>query len=477
MAFDRRERDDARQMPLASGHAATPSIGKNSAASLEPREGGEGAAAGTPGAGSPGAAPAAAAPPAAGRPGALGKINVSGKSKAALEPISKVAVGEKVTFTGPEEGTWTIDGAEAGSGRSFEWTAPDMAGGRVVRFEPFLTSPNTGKSTNTIVLVVAPSAVEFKKLGDVPSAGVGMAGVGMFLQVTVKPEDVSFEDVEWRERPGPAEGASGYFAAYVASGQSLDHVANPNWLPMGADNKGIVDRAYSRDKPKLRHADGTDRWWAGAFQWSIPNVYRVKGVGGEHLFANVSQRFTMDEQGAMTVTKGAASATAKPGGDVQGDLETFKNVGEAKTYLSRFGRAGAIQAAMDYKRVPKADAASVGFLTQALIEFDILLRVELTCKNTFAITDPDNVTVTANGVASDGGAKKINDKDGANFGSFEFHLSKVLDLKKLDAAPINLEADMESLVSHKASLAIAFPYSKAAGNWHGDRYTYEAKIK
>lgn len=511
MTFDRSRRDHEQTRP--SVEAVEPAVGKMSglgasevfageaahgnpaSAGAQNREAGKGEAAGKgePGKGGakPDAGSAAGAPPAGARPGALGKITVTGKSKAAGEPISKVAVGEKVTMLAPggEIGAWTVDGADVGTGNELKWTAPETPGGRVVRFEADLSGPNTGKSTSTIVLVAAPTEVDFKKMGDVPSAGVGMAGVGMFLQVTVNPVDVSFEDVEWLERPGPAEEPSGYFAAYVASGQSLFHVANTTWLPMGADNKGVVDRAYSRDKPKLKKpdegADKPNRWWTGAFQWSIPNVYRVKGGSGEHLFANVTQKFTMDDQGTMTVTKGAASATAKPGGDVQGDLEKFTNITEAKTYLSRFGRAGAIQAAMDYKRVPKADPASVGLLTQALIEFDILFRVELTCSNTFSVTDPDVVTVTANGIKSDGGPKKINDKEGKkaegkmgeNVGSFEFHLSQVLDLRGLVAAPINLEANMESLISHKTSLTIAFPYTKSEGSLHGNRYTYEAKIK
>ena len=207
-----------------------------------------------------------------------GKITLtSSGATGSANNIPRVGVGQKVTFGATAEGAWTIDGAEAGTGQSIEWTASDVATIRNVAFEP---GPSADKNARASlpVFVIAPSKLDFKKLGDVPATGPGMAGVGMTLQVTVGPDDVSFGNAEWLERPGPAENVTGYFAAYVASGQSLAHPPNPNWLPMGNDNKGIMDNAWTRDKPKLKHADGTTRWWAGSFQWTIPNVYRVKGA-------------------------------------------------------------------------------------------------------------------------------------------------------------------------------------------------------
>jgi len=170
------------------------------AAAHESREGGRGEAA-------PGTAPA----PAGKKPAAaLGKISMSGKSKGASDPIAKVAVGEKLTLVAPgnEVGSWTADGVDIGTGSEIKWQAPATAGGRVIRFET-----NAGGSANLVVMIIAPSDVEFKKLGDVPSAAVDHAGVGMFLQVTVNPADVSFDELEWLEKPGPAEETAGQFTS------------------------------------------------------------------------------------------------------------------------------------------------------------------------------------------------------------------------------------------------------------------------
>lgn len=454
---------------LSGQAAASVAVGKSTASeggdgtSAEGKEGGEGAAAPAP------AAPATPQAPAGGIGPA--KIQVSGKSKGAKNATPTIAIGEEVTFSASEEGSWTMEGTQdLGSGQTITWTAPDTGGARVLRFEPNLTSPNKHKSTSIGVLIAAPSKLDFKKIGDLPSAGPDMAGVGMQVQVTVGPEDASFEQVSWREKAGPAENVTGYFAAYVATGQSLAHPPNPNWLPMGADNKGIIDNAWTRDKPKLQHADGTKRWWAGSFQWTIPNVYRLKS-GQEHVFASVVQTFVMDDAGAITVTKGGASATAKPNGDTQGDIAKFKNVAEAKTYLTPHGRAGAVQAALNYKRSPKADAKSVSFLGAALREFDILLRANVTCNNTHAWTGPDKVTVTANGAKSDLGTVSMNNKKSL---PFEFHVNDVMDLGKLETAPITLVAQAKDMTStNNHSVTLNYPYSASGAFDTEERYSYQ----
>lgn len=438
------------------------------------KEGGGGEPAGGP------AGPAGPAAPGNGpaKGASAGKIKVQSEkgAKGAQESMAKLGVGEKATFTAQEEGSWRIDQTDIGTGQSVEWTAPDTGTVKNLVFEPFLTSPNKNTQASLPVLVLAPSKVDFKKVGDVPATGPGMAGVGMTLQVTIGPDTVSFGNAEWLEKPGPAEGVSGYFASYVATGQSLAHPPNLNWLGMGDDNKAIMDNAWTRDKPKLKHpTDGTDRWWAGSFQWTIPNVYRVKG-GAEHAIANVVQRFTMDDQGAITVTKGAASATAKPDNKMDGDIQVFKNIQEATTFLQPHGRGGCIQAVMNYKRAPKADAASVALLVSALRSFDVTLWVAVTCSNTFAWTDPDNVKLSANGQPAKTGERKINSGKTADF---EFQVNSILDLNKLGTDPIALFADVQDITSkHPHTASLSYPYSVSGAAMNGsNRYTYSARFK
>ncbi len=325
------------------------------------------------------------------------------------------------------------------------------------------------------MLVLAPSKLDFKKIGDVPATGPGLAGVGMTLQLTVGADSVSFGNAEWLERPGPAENVTGYFAAYVASGQSLAHPPNPNWLPMGDDNKGVMDNAWTRDKPKLKHSDGSMRWWAGSFQWTVPNVYRVKG-GEAHAITNVVQRFTMDDAGAITVTKGAATATARPDNQMDGDIQKFTNEKDAMTFLQPHGRAGCVQAVMNYTRNPKADPPSVQFLLAALRGVDVTLYVAVTCKNTFAWTDPDTVTLRANGKDANDGKRKINT---GKTGEFEFQVNNILDLTKLGTDPIPIAADVQDMLSsHRHSASLAYPFSVKDAPMDGsDRYTYSAWFK
>ncbi|MBL0214061.1 MAG: hypothetical protein IPQ07_09260 [Myxococcales bacterium] len=485
MALEDKDKDKdkkAKQHPGGQrGQSDGAEVGKQTRVDQESSsEGGYGTASeGGGGSAAPAAAPAPAAPGGAkGKGGSAGKITVQSEksAKGATESTAKFGVGEKATFSAEEEGTFRLDDGEIGRGQSVDWTAPSTLALRNLVFEPYLTSPNKDKRSSLPVMVVQPSTVDFKKVGDVPATGPNMAGVGMTLQVSIGPDSVSFGNAEWLEKPGPAEGVSGYFAAYVASGQSLAHPPNPNWLPMGDDNKAIMDNAWTRDKPKLKHPDGTMRWWAGSFSWSIPNVYRVKGVGGEHLITNVTQTFTMDDKGAITVTKGAASATARPDNQMDGEIQKFTKLEEAKTFLQPHGRAGCVQAVMNYKRNPKADKPSVEFLLAALKSFDVTFYVAITCSNTFSWTDPDTVKVSANGKPATGGERKINT---GKVGEFEFQVNSILNLATLGTDPINISAIVSDITStHPHSASLSYPYSAKGVAMEGsDRYTYSAFFK
>jgi hypothetical protein len=306
-----------------------------------------------------------------------------------------------------------------------------------------------------------------------------MAGVGMTTEVKIGPDSVSFGAAEWLEDPGPAEGVSGYFAAYVAAGNSLAHKPNPNWLPMGDSNNDIRDNAWTKDKPKLKHpTDGTERWWAGSFSWTIPNKYRVGGGGGSNLIGYVTQSFVMDDSGAITVTKGAASATAKPDNQLEGDIQKFKTVQEAKTFLSLYGRGGCIQAYFNYKRNAKADPESVRNLAAALKTFNHEIYTYVTCKNTFSYVGPDDVTLTANGKqARERPKKKLNNEKGDEW---LFDVNDVLDFSQLtEASAINLSANIEDVTSsHPHSATLPYPFSLKNQQMAGsDKYTISAFFK
>ncbi|MCX5747206.1 MAG: hypothetical protein NT062_32450 [Proteobacteria bacterium] len=431
------------------------------------KEGGEG----TKGAAAP--PPAAPAGKAAG-----GKITVSTAPAAGNPSTARTAVGvgEKVTFTAGEEGTWTIGEKELGTGQTIEWTAPDTLALANVVHTPFLTSPT--KPSSIPMMVMQPSTIDFKKTGNVAVSGPGMAGVGMTTTVTVGPTNVSFGAAEWFEQPGAAEGVSGYFAAYVASGQSLAHKPNPAWLPMGANNNDVHDNAWTKDKPKLLHpTDKTQRWWGGSFHWTIPNHYRVKG-GASHLINYVTQSFVMDDAGAITVTKGGASATSKPDNAVDGDLEKYPTRQDAMAMLEIHGRAGCVQAVMNYKRNPKADPASVANLVAALASINLELYTFVTCKNTYGWTDPDEVVMTASAKKSaTGKSTKINTGEGKEM---VFSLANILDYGSMSTGDvINFNASVDGgFAKHAHSATLAYPYNMKDVQMAGsDRYTITARIR
>lgn len=421
--------------------------------------------------------PPAGAAPTPGKPkkgASAGKITLSldEGGRGNTSSPAQVAVGEKLTATAEEEGTWRLDQNSLSPGKETKFTAPETEVIRNLVFEPYLDSPNRDTQASMPIFTVAPKTVDFKKIGDVPATGPGTAGVGMTLQVTIGPNNVGFGQAEWLEKPGPAQGVTGYFAAYVASGQSLAHIPNKSGIDIGNDNQGVIDNAWTKDKPKLKHpTDGTMRWWAGSFSWTIPNIYRIKGSAGEHQITNITQTFTMDDSGAITVTKGGASATAKPDNDMAGDIQKFATVKDAHTFLSAHGRAGCVQAAMNYKRNSKADEASIKNLVTALRNIDVLFYVGVTCNKVFSWTDSeDTVSVKANGQPAIEPRKKMGKGETQKF---EFNVNKIMDVNSLAIVPINISSNSETFATNEAGGAtVGYPYS-GAGSLN-ENYTYNA---
>jgi hypothetical protein len=400
--------------------------------------------------------------PGKGAKGSAGAITATTDSGAFTGGIANISVGTKVKFSAKEEGRWRIDQQDLGQGQSVDYEAPETATMGNVVFEPYEDSKNKGTQASMPVLIVAPTGVEFKKLGDVPSAGPGLAGVGMTAEVTLGPKLVKFDQVEWLEKPSGPEGVSGYFAEYVSqTGRSLDHKPNAAWMKATE----LRDSIFSADKPKLTHpTEKTKRWWAGQYSWTIPNAYRVVGKG-EHQFTTVTQTFTMADDGTMTVTKGGASATAKPGGDTQGDLQKFASVAEARGFLLSRPRGDWMNWVMNYKRNPKADPASVGNLLSALREAGLVLKVRVHANKTYSWTDADLVTIKSGKTASKTGPRKVNN-DGKDV-TFDLDADSVFDFSKMTGTEsIPIEATIED---HNVSTTISYPFAvqdQALGEKH-----------
>lgn len=214
---------------------------------------------------------------------------------------SDVGVGEKVYFTADSEGTWSASGGtKSGSGSTFDWLAPEKAGGITVTF-----TPTDGKKVTYSIQVHAPTSVVLTKTTTDTFAS-GTMGAGFRANVAFHPLNVSFAATEWKEDTGQAgEGATGYFV-----GKTLPtHDANPKWLGIGKGNSGPTDHASFSGFPSP--------WSEGSFKWSIAQRWKLRSSTTENFIHNLEQVCTLEgapHAGRTTVTKGGADATRSPSG-------------------------------------------------------------------------------------------------------------------------------------------------------------------
>lgn len=214
-----------------------------------------------------------------------------------------IGIGEKVTFKGPEKGTWTATGGtptSADASDEFVWDAPDKPG------QWTITQKIGDKTGSKSMAVIAPSSIQFKR-ASVQSFPPGKAGAGMDLDITIGPSHVSFGDTKIKEIGGKAHSVSGFFAKIK---DGTDHEPRAGWTDITASNEG--------DRQDAAHAGpfgGPDdpAFEPGSMSWDIPHNYSVDGTGDGTGLAIVRQTMSMvDSTGTMTVTKGGQSVTRKP---------------------------------------------------------------------------------------------------------------------------------------------------------------------
>lgn len=195
--------------------------------------------------------------------------------------------------------TWSLQGSgtlNPLSGNQVVFTAPDSASSVTIEASyKCVTCP----ITFTVVEPTSESAVIF---GATYSYPPGDQGVGMYLEVTVHPTNVSFANVQLLEIPGPASGNTGWFTNFPA-GQPA-HPPNTNWAWLSPDNILYDDVELSGIAPP---------WSVGSVQWDIPVQWRVIGSSNIGSLPNVIQYFSINgTNGSSTVTKFGQSATRTP---------------------------------------------------------------------------------------------------------------------------------------------------------------------
>jgi hypothetical protein len=222
-----------------------------------------------------------------------------------------VAIGEVIHFgAGGANLDWTATGgwprAQAGSAR-FDWEMPDPGTATVTA-----TDPATGASCSETFTSILPTDISNTRISlDAPGA-TGTAGAGMQQRVHFLPNKVNFHNAEWLEvadtatagGPGTPQGATGYMAATIAAGANFNHVPNPNFLRIRADNT-LFDHAaiFGLRAP----------FSAGQFHWQIPNRFRRAATTGTGRVAvTTRQSFFMRADGSVRVTKAGADTGFQP---------------------------------------------------------------------------------------------------------------------------------------------------------------------
>jgi hypothetical protein len=217
---------------------------------------------------------------------------------------TKVGVGEDVLVRiQPEESvTWSVTGGgsvKPTSAPATCFTAGDRAGTSTVK-----ATRNDGSTLTLTFTVIEPSGGRVERK---PGTGVwhekGKPSVGILGEFYLLPEDVSFKAILFREGVTHAK-CTGYFKPK----NGWAHDPSPEWLSIVELVPGKGWKVDGSDR-----IFGTDDWIGkpyadGTFLWTIPWQFRV-GKGNPKVFTSVDQLKTIDPSGALTVTKGNASAT------------------------------------------------------------------------------------------------------------------------------------------------------------------------
>jgi hypothetical protein len=215
----------------------------------------------------------------------------------------KLGVGEEVNLTyKPTSITvnWSVEGNKGSvsppTSATTKYTAHNEAAEGKVKAE------FKGINKLTSFNVVEPSGEIAAKQSDKtwPS---GVQGAGMYLDVTVKPADVSFYNVEVLEVDKGTVNVSGYFTNFSSS--ALKHHPNPKWIQLTDENKW-ADHAwfYGWGAP----------WKQGTYQWNIDVLWRVAGSTGSGKKFNLRTQLheIIDSTGKSQESKMSVSSTRSP---------------------------------------------------------------------------------------------------------------------------------------------------------------------
>jgi len=218
----------------------------------------------------------------------------------------KVGVGEKVTLTlkptSLNSVSWTIEPTlgngtlSTTTGNPVIFTAQDRVS------EPSITATYGGASDSVTFKVVEPDDQIIEQESGTGIMHIfGRPSVGFKGRAYIQPTDVSFDNIEVRERAAAAV-CDGYFT-YQNGEPHLDQ----EWRTVGAVVAGKGSRVECMDIIQ----GGTDQhtpYVYGTFTWAIPREFKV-GTGAAKQFKIVPQKKTIDATGKLTISKGGTTVS------------------------------------------------------------------------------------------------------------------------------------------------------------------------
>jgi hypothetical protein len=225
----------------------------------------------------------------------------AGRSAASLGGLKWVAT------TGAQLVTLANDAGNTGTGRV---TSGPKAGIVALALQT-AGAPAVTKATKQFVIVTPNDAVMTVAASEGTLHKRGMASAGFRGNIYLRPTDVSFKNLEFREGGASYEG-TGIFQKSEASLADLKqefeiiHPVNGEWHRVnGGDHAVSGSKVGTVDEVLL----GTSKRGAGTFKWTIPWYVRVVGSIEEIRVKTAEQSAVTDANGKMTISKAGASVT------------------------------------------------------------------------------------------------------------------------------------------------------------------------
>lgn len=226
---------------------------------------------------------------------------------------TKIGVGEKVRIKvqGATGGTtWSITSSSklsATSGAIVKLTAHDRAESTTVT-----ATGDCGCKVDITFDVIEPDSIMQER---VPGTGIwhthNIPSVGMKLNIYIKPDTVSFENIEISEDDCAAV-VTGYFSGTALDGiRHAGHGAG-HWAGVGACVAGKGSMVRGQDTVQSGHCDFGKPFSNGTFSWPIPWRFRVGG-GASKVFGTANHIMTINAHGDMTISKAGANASVAYG--------------------------------------------------------------------------------------------------------------------------------------------------------------------